>query len=143
LFFFWFGFCGLIGSFTLSRYIDRIGADRAPIIAMGLMAFSLLMWPLGTSVATVLLISIPWGLGCFSSNSAQQARLGAAAPLVAGASIALNTSAMYSGQAFGAGLGGWLIAHDMMSHLHWYGFAVMLCAIGLSSWSRRENNIPK
>ncbi|MEY4294926.1 MAG: hypothetical protein RLY82_614 [Pseudomonadota bacterium] len=139
LFFFWFGFCGLIGSFALSRYIDRIGADRAPIIAMSLMAFSLLMWPLGTSVATVLLISIPWGLGCFSSNSAQQARLGAAAPLVAGASIALNTSAMYSGQAFGAGLGGWLIAHDHMSHLHWYGFAVMLCAIGLSNWSRRTS----
>ncbi len=144
LFFFWFGFCGLIGSFALARYIDRIGADRAPIIAMSLMAVSLLLWPLGTSVFTVLLISIPWGLGCFSSNSAQQARLGAAAPLVAGASIALNTSAMYSGQAFGAGLGGWLIAHDMMSHLHWYGFAIMLCAISLSAWSRREgNNISK
>ncbi len=139
LFFFWFGFCGLIGSFTLSHYIDRIGADRAPIISMSLMAVSLLLWPLGTSVITVLLISIPWGLGCFSSNSAQQARLGAAAPLVAGASIALNTSAMYGGQAFGAALGGWLISHDMMSHLHWYGFAVMLCAIGLSSWSRQKS----
>ena len=142
LFFFWFGFCGLIGSFTLSYFIDRIGADRAPIIAMSLMAVSLLLWPLGTSVFTVLLICTPWGLGCFSSNSAQQARLGAAAPLVAGASIALNTSAMYSGQAFGAGLGGWLIANDRISHLHWYGFAVMLCAIGLSSWSRRESKPP-
>jgi predicted MFS family arabinose efflux permease len=109
---------------------------------MSLMAASLLFWPLGTSVLTVLLICTPWGLGCFSSNSAQQARLGAAAPLVAGASIALNTSAMYSGQAFGAGLGGWLIANDHMSHLHWYGFAVMLCAIGLSSWSRRESKPP-
>ncbi len=139
LFFFWFGFCGLIGSFALSRYIDRIGADRAPIIAMSLMALSLLLWPLGTSVFTMLLVCAPWGLGCFASNSAQQARLGAAAPLVAGASIALNTSALYSGQAFGAGLGGWLIAHDQISHLHWYGFAVMLCAIGLSSWSRRTS----
>jgi predicted MFS family arabinose efflux permease len=143
LFFFWFGFCGLIGSFALSRYIDRIGADRAPIIAMSLMALSLLLWPLGTSVITVLMICTPWGLGCFASNSAQQARLGATAPLVAGASIALNTSAMYSGQAFGAGLGGWLIANDHMSHLHWYGFAVMLCAIGLSHWSRRANSTSK
>jgi len=143
LFFFWFGFCGLIGSFTLSRFIDRIGADRAPIISMSLMALSLLLWPLGTSVMSVLLICTPWGLGCFSSNSAQQARLGAAAPLVAGASIALNTSAMYSGQAFGAGLGGWLIANNHMGSLHWYGFAVMLCAIGLSSWSRQENNTSK
>jgi predicted MFS family arabinose efflux permease len=138
LIFFWFGFCGLVGSFTLSRYIDRIGADRAPIIAMSLMATSLLVWPLGTTVWTVLMVCTPWGLGCFASNSAQQARLGNAAPLVAGASIALNTSAMYSGQAFGAGLGGWLIAHDHMGSLHWYGFAVMLCAIGLSAWSRKN-----
>lgn len=138
LFFFWFGFCGLIGSFALSRYIDRIGADRAPIIAMSLMALSLLVWPLGTSVLTVLLVCTPWGLGCFASNSAQQARLGSTAPLVAGASIALNTSAMYSGQAFGAGLGGWLISHDMLGHLHWYGFALMLCAIALSQWSRQQ-----
>lgn len=140
LYFFWFGFCGLIGSLVLSRNIDRIGADKAPIYAMSLMALSLLLWPLATSVLTMMLVCIPWGLGCFASNSAQQARLASAAPLVAGASIALNTSAMYSGQAFGAGLGGWLIAHDLMSHLHWYGFAVMLCAIGLSSWSRREKS---
>ncbi len=137
LFFFWFGFCGLLGSTVLSRYIDRIGADRAPIIAMSMMAISLLLWPLGTSFISVILICTPWGLGCFASNSAQQARLGAAAPLVAGASIALNTSAMYSGQALGAGFGGWLIAADHLSHLHWYGFVIMLCAISLSIWSRR------
>jgi predicted MFS family arabinose efflux permease len=138
LIFFWFGFCGLVGSFALSHYIDRIGADRAPIIAMSLMATSLLVWPLGTTIWTMLMVCTPWGLGCFASNSAQQARLGNAAPLVAGASIALNTSAMYSGQAFGAGLGGWLIAHEHMGSLHWYGFAVMLCAIGLSAWSRKD-----
>jgi len=138
LLFFWFGLCGLIGSVALARNIERIGADRAPIIAMSLMASSLLLWPLGTSVITVMAICTPWGLGCFASNSSQQARLSSAAPLVAGASIALNTSAMYSGQAFGAGLGGWLIAHNLMGSLHWWGFAVMLCAIGLSSWSRRQ-----
>ncbi|MDI9335378.1 MAG: MFS transporter [Cytophagales bacterium] len=143
LYFLWFGFCGLVGNLVLSRYIERIGADRAPIIAMSLMALSLLIWPLGTSVASVLLVCTPWGLGCFASNSAQQARLASAAPLVAGASIALNTSAMYSGQAFGAGLGGWLIAHDYIQSLHWYGFAVMLCAIAVSSWSRRTNKTEK
>ncbi len=135
--FFWFGFCGLVGNVVLSRNIDRIGADRAPIIAMSLMSISLLLWPLGTSLVGVMAICTTWGLGCFASNSAQQARLSSTAPLVAGASIALNTSAMYSGQAFGAGLGGWLIAQGMMDSLHWYGFAVMLCAIALSSWSRR------
>jgi predicted MFS family arabinose efflux permease len=135
--FLWFGFCGLIGSIFIAKYIHRIGEGLAPIMAMGMMAFSLLLWPLGTSVLGILLICTPWGLGCFASNSSQQARLGTLAPLVAGASIALNTSAMYSGQAFGAGLGGWLISHGRMDQLHWYGFGIMLLAIGLSSWSRR------
>jgi predicted MFS family arabinose efflux permease len=137
VFFLWFGFCGLIGSLVIAKYIHRIGEGLAPIVAMSLMALSLLLWPLGTSVLGMLLICTPWGLGCFASNSSQQARLGTIAPLVAGASIALNTSAMYSGQAFGAGLGGWLISHGRMDQLHWYGFALMLLAIALSMWSRR------
>ena len=64
----------------------------------------MLIWPLATSLALAAIVIIPWGLGCFSSNSAQQARLvGIAAPL-ASASIALNSSAMYAGQALGARL---------------------------------------
>ena len=139
VFFLWFGFCGLIGSLIIAKYIHRMGDGLAPIVAMSLMALSLLLWPLGTNVLGMLLICTPWGLGCFASNSSQQARLGTIAPLVAGASIALNTSAMYSGQAFGAGVGGWLISHGRMDQLHWYGFALMLVAIGLSYWSRKVN----
>lgn len=135
LFFLWFGFCGLLGSLFIAKYIHRIGEGLAPIVAMGLMALSLLIWPLGTTTFSMLLICTPWGLGCFASNSSQQARLGTLAPLVASASIALNTSAMYGGQAFGAGLGGWLIAQGHFFQLHWFGFAIMLCAISLSAWS--------
>ena len=50
------------------------------------MALSLLIWPLGTSLVLAALVSIPWALGCFSSNSAQQARLVAIAPALASAS---------------------------------------------------------
>ena len=39
------------------------------------MAVSLLIWPLGTSLVLAALVAVPWALGCFSSNSAQQARL--------------------------------------------------------------------
>ena len=48
-----------------------------------------------------------WGLGSFSSNSLQQSRLVAIAPNLAAATVALNTSIVYVGQAVGAGLGGW------------------------------------
>jgi predicted MFS family arabinose efflux permease len=137
VFFLWFGFFGLVGNVLLSRYIESIGADRAPPIAMSLMALSLLLWPLGSGMVSVMLILLPWGLGCFASNSAQQARLVQLAPGFAGASVALNTSAIYGGQALGSGLGGWLISQGEMLDLHWYGFVLVSIAIVLSIYCSR------
>jgi hypothetical protein len=44
------------------------------------MALSLALWPLAVSVPAMALVTLPWALGCFSSNSAQQARLSSGAP---------------------------------------------------------------
>ena len=55
-----------------------------------------------------------------------------AAPALAGATIALNTSAIYSGQALGAATGGWMIAQGLMGQLHWVGLAIMLVSIAVS-----------
>jgi predicted MFS family arabinose efflux permease len=137
LYFTVFGAFGFIGNLVISRHVDRLGPPRAVLIALTCMALSLLLWPLGTSLALLCLVSVPWALGCFSSNSAQQARLVAIAPAVASVSIALNTSAMYMGQGFGSALGGWLIAHDRMADLHWAGFAGLLCAMGVSVWASK------
>ena len=108
---------------------------------MGSIALSLLLWPLGSSLLLAALLCVPWGLGCFAANSAQQARLAGIAPALTAGSIALNTSAMYAGQALGAGSGGWLIAQGSMASLHWYGLTGLLAAMGLSWWtSRRGTN---
>ena len=61
----------------------------------------------------------------------------AIAPAVASASVALNSSAMYAGQAIGAASGGWLIARDGMDTLHWAGFAGLLLAMCVSAWATR------
>lgn len=127
-----FGIFGLIGNVLMSRHIDRIGPSRAVLWGLFAMALSLLVWPLGSSLWLAALVAIPWALGCFSSNSAQQARLVSLAPGLASGSIALNTSAMYAGQAIGAATGGWLIAWGQMHALHWAGLAGMLLAIWLS-----------
>jgi len=130
-----FGIFGFIGNMVMSRYIDRIGASRAVMAGVIGMAITMLAWPLATSLLLAAVVIIPWGLGCFSSNSAQQARLvGIAAPL-ASASIALNSSAMYAGQAIGAATGGALIAVDAMDSLHWAGFGVLLVAMAVSAWA--------
>ena len=141
LLFAWFGLFGFIGNLVMSRNIDRLGAPAAVMWGTGSMALSLLLWPLGTSLMLAALVTIPWGLGCFSSNSAQQARLVGMAPALASASIALNTSALYAGQALGAGSGGWLIAHGAMGSLHWFGLAALLAAMAVSWWASRQRAI--
>lgn len=131
----WFGAFGLIGNMVLSRVVDRVGPNRAVAVALGLMALSLLLWPLGTTLLGMALVLLPWALGCFSSNSTQQARLSMAAPALAPALLALNTSAIYLGQAAGAASGGWLIAHGGYAPLSWLGLAWMAAAISLSLWA--------
>lgn len=135
LLFVWFGAFGFVGNMWMSRHIERIGAHRAVMIAIGCMALSLLVWPLGTNIFLAALVAVPWALGCFSSNSAQQARLVGIAPALASGSIALNSSAMYAGQALGAASGGALIARSQMNSLHWAGFALLLLAMAVSAWA--------
>ena len=144
LLFFWFGAFGFIGNVLLSRWIDRLGAARGTAIALGLIALSLLLWPLTgrhallAGVAGMALVLVPWALGCFSSNSAQQARLSQAAPALAPALMALNTSAIYAGQAAGAAGGGALLAAHGFGPLPWAGLAWMVAALGLSAWAARR-----
>lgn len=137
LLFMWFGAFGFIGNMLMSRHIDRLGSPRAVMIAIACMAVSLLAWPLGTSIAVAAIVMVPWALGCFASNSAQQARLVAIAPALASASIALNSSAMYAGQALGAATGGALISQGGMESLHWAGFGGLVLAMAASAWAAR------
>ena len=137
----WFGAFGLIGNVVLTRVIDRVGPNVAVAVTLSLIAVSLLAWPLGASLASTAVVLVPWALGCFSSNSTQQARLSIAAPALAPALMALNTSAIYLGQAAGAASGGWLIAHRGYAPLNWFGLAWVLTAIGLSLWAGRRQAV--
>ena len=134
----WFGAFGLVGNLVLTRFIDRVGANVAVTVSMALIACSLVLWPLAVTLVSTALVLVPWALGCFSSNSTQQARLGQAAPALAPALMALNTSAIYVGQAAGAVSGGWLIAHTGYAWLNWAGLVWMAAAIGLSLWAGRR-----
>lgn len=139
LYFAWFGAFGMLGNLVLARLIGKHGADWAVLISIGAMALSFLLWPLALSVAMVTVVSIPWALGCFASNSAQQARLVGIAPGLAGGSIALNSAGMYAGQAFGAAAGGWMIARGQIMDLHWAGLVLLLLAL-VASWLASQSN---
>ena len=133
LLFMWFGAMGLLGNVVLSRVVDRLGAAACVTAMLVSMALSFALWPLGTAPLAMAAVLTPWALGCFSSNSGQQARLAAAAPALAPALMALNSSAMYLGQALGAGSGGALIAAGGFAPLPAAALGWMVAAIVLSS----------
>ena len=136
--FLWFGAVGVLGNVLVARYIDRLGAARSVALMLGCMGLSLLLWPLATSLPLMVVVIAPWALGCFATNSAQQARLGLAAPALAPALIALNTSAMYAGQALGSASGGAMVAQNGFGALHWVGLVWLLAALALSAWAARR-----
>ena len=143
LLFAWFGAFGLVGNVLLSRQIDRVGTARAVTVLLALMGVSLLAWPLAATPWALAVVLVPWGLGCFASNSAQQARLGLAAPRLAPALLALNTSAIYVGQAIGAAGGGVIVAAgggapEAYRPLSWVGLGWLAVAVALSVWATRR-----
>jgi predicted MFS family arabinose efflux permease len=144
LLFLWFGALGLVGNVLLTRLIDRIGAAAAVALTLASMAVSLLAWPLALGFSSALLVTAPWALGCFASNSAQQARLALAAPTLATALISLNSSAMYLGHFAGSASGGAMISAAGFGGLSWMALAWMCAALGTSLWAaQRDGGLPR
>jgi predicted MFS family arabinose efflux permease len=105
---------------------------------LGCIALSMAVFDLATTVVGMAIALVPWGLGCFACNSAQQARLGQTAPALAPALMALNTSAIYLGQAIGAASGGFMVASAGYAPLHLAGLGWLAAALALSLWAARR-----
>jgi predicted MFS family arabinose efflux permease len=127
--FLWIGVLGLLGNIWMSRNVDRLGAPRMVWMGVCGMMLTMLMWPMGTTLLLAALVASPWAISIFATNSAQQARLVGLAPRLASASVALNTSAMYAGQAIGTALDGLLISAGYMVHLNWVSLAMLMLAL--------------
>lgn len=106
-----FGVTGVAGNIVGARMVDRIGAPKVALFGMASMLASHVIWLFVPGSWTLLLaFLLLWGLGCFSTNSAQQARLVLISPPHAPVSVAMNSSAMYFGQAVGTASGAALLA---------------------------------
>ena len=76
----WFGVFGLLGNLVLTRLIDRVGTHVAGTAMVCFIAVTFLAWPFVAGVIATVVALVPWAFGCFSGQSAQQARLSAVAP---------------------------------------------------------------
>jgi DHA1 family inner membrane transport protein len=134
-----YGVMGFIGNVIASRVVDSWGAYRTSLTAMSMLLFGVSTWALGAGVVPAMLASmIPWGLGFASTNSMQQVRLVGAAPLFASATVSLNTSGLYIGQAIGSGIGGALFAHEMYYAVGYVSIGFLVLALMSVVLSRRS-----
>lgn len=122
-----FGVAGFVGNIAASRIVGRFGVVRTSLLFFAVMALGAGAWTLGMhSLALVFAASLLWGLGFAAANSMQQARLAGAAPALAGAAVALNSSSLYVGQAAGSALGG--LMFDALLY-RWMGAAATLALV--------------
>lgn len=124
-----FGVSGFLGNLGATRLVGRLGVYRTSLLCFVLMVVGALGFAAGAGVFAVMVVGgALWGLGFASSNSMQQARLAAAVPPLAGAAIALNSSAIYVGQAAGSAMGGVLFDAGRLVAMGFVAAAFILVA---------------
>jgi MFS transporter, DHA1 family, inner membrane transport protein len=132
IFFALYGVGGFLGSIAATRIVGRLGAYKTSGIAVATILAGVLLWALGSGAVIVMGIGAGiWGLGFAAANSMQQARLYAAAPPLASVTVALNSSAIYVGQAIGSAIGGVMFARAMRIDMGFVAAAFVAASLGL------------
>jgi predicted MFS family arabinose efflux permease len=131
------GAAGLIGNLAATRIVQFAGVNRTLGFFILVMMTGALTFAFGTGVLTAMAAGVfILGLGITAGNSMQQARLVTAAPLLASATVALNTSVLYIGQALGSGAAGFLYQYEyyrLIGFLSVIFFAVAFVVFALSA----------
>jgi predicted MFS family arabinose efflux permease len=138
-FFVFYGVVGLCGNLLATAIVTRLGTEVTLALFMGSTFLGMGLWAVGAGLFIAAAAGIFfWALGFAAINSMQQARLAGTAPDLASASIALNTSVLYTGQAIGSGIGGLLFAHDALHAMGYVGvgFVALGGALLAATWRR-------
>lgn len=137
-----FGFAGFIGNVVATKLVSRLGGWLTSGIFLACIFIGLSLWSFGAGILPAMGVGIAFmGLGFAATNSMQQARLVQAAPDLSSASVALNTSSVYVGQAIGSGIGGIMFGLDLLHGIGFVGLAFVTA--GLAVWSMtRDRQAP-
>lgn len=137
-----YGVMGFIGNVVATRVVGRLGGWRTSVIFLSCNLAGLVLWTVGGGVLPLMAGGIFFlGLGFAATNSIQQARLVQVAPELASASVALNTSSVYVGQAIGSGLGGIMYAAGLLRQLGMVGVVFVAAAIAI--WALTRDRAPR
>jgi MFS transporter, DHA1 family, inner membrane transport protein len=125
-----YGVFGFIGIAIATRIVDSWGPYKTSLLFTVLMLTGIAGWALSAGIYPLMAGSVAvWGLGFASTNSMQQVRLVAAAPELASASVSLNTSVLYIGQAVGSAIGGMLYVRGLFEGAGYVAVAFVALAL--------------
>jgi MFS transporter, DHA1 family, inner membrane transport protein len=125
-----YGVFGFIGIAIATRIVDSWGAYKTSLLFTSLLLTGVSGWALSAGIYPLMACSVAiWGLGFASTNSMQQVRLVGAAPALASASVSLNTSVLYIGQAVGSAIGGMLYARGLLYDAGYVSVAFVALAL--------------
>ena len=128
-----FGITGFIGNVIAARIVGGLGPMKTSLIFFGLIFVGVVVWAAGSHSFYMLALGATiWGMGFAAANSMQQARLVGAAPDLAGATVALNTSSLYIGQAIGSGIAGFLFAREQFEAIGYSATLFVVLAIAVA-----------
>lgn len=135
---FWFGLASLAASLVLGPLAARVGAQRLMFASMLALLVSLALTRFTEDrLWLLMMLFVTWAAGNSFFGTLQQARVVEAAPASGSALLALNTSAIFAGQALGTVIGGWVLVHAGVRALPWAGAALAALAIVLFAMSRK------
>jgi predicted MFS family arabinose efflux permease len=138
-----YGVFGFVGIAIATRIVDSWGPYKTSLLFTSLLLAGVSGWAFSAGHYPLMAASVAiWGLGFASTNSMQQVRLVIAAPALASASVSLNTSVLYIGQALGSAIGGILYAHDQLYAAGFVAMAFVALAL-ITVISTRRIGTPK
>jgi len=133
------GAMGFLGNVAATRAVIFYGAFQVSLVFLLSLLAGAALWAVGAGFFAAMIVAVAfWGFGFAAFNSMQQARLVAAAPPLASATVALNTSSNYVGQAIGSALGAELFARGHLLAMGYADVAFTLAAMAALVATRRR-----
>jgi DHA1 family inner membrane transport protein len=130
--FLFFGVMTLVGNVCASRFVLVWGAFKTSAVFIICIVIGTALWAIGAGIYPLMAAGAAiWGLGFAASTAMQQVRLIAAAPALATASVAINNTMLYLGQAIGSGIGSALFARGKLSAMGFAALALVAAAFGI------------
>jgi DHA1 family inner membrane transport protein len=127
-----FGVMTLVGNVAGSQLVQAWGAFKTSAVFMVCIVAGAALWAFGAGIYPLMAAGAAiWGLGFAAATAMQQVRLIAAAPALATASVAINNTVLYLGQAIGSGIGSVLFARGKPGAMGFVALALVAASLGV------------